>query len=121
MLIFFSLILCPITAFGDKAGFTPERFLISIYNNSSENRTLLTKTFLAGSLYNNYRVPEYVAAGTTSVFIMLAKRKHSAMIRLTYECGLGNRVTFVSKGNRSAKPPARGVIENTQSMRAYYK
>ena len=114
------MLLFPISALCDKEGFSVGVFLMSIYNNSSNNCTLTSKTFLSGHLFQNNRVPEYIPAGNTLHFIMLAKPKRTATVRLSYECGAGNSITFISRGNRAVKPPTKGVVENSQNMRAYY-
>lgn len=112
-------LLFPFLACADKENYTRQLFLVSIYDNSANDCYLLSTQVLKGGLHKN-RVPVYIPAGTTAKFLMVATQKNGAIVRLTYECGAGHQVTFVSFSHNKSKPTASGSINSTQNMRAYY-
>lgn len=117
--LFLGCIFCSPLAFSDRDGFSPDRLLVSIYNNSPNSCTLLSTTILSGGLFSNNRVPIYIPAGHSESFVLLASRQQRAMVRLSYECGADHRITFISSSDKTAKPAARGAVENYLNMAGY--
>lgn len=120
ILLFLASIALSSLAFSDKNGFSPNRLFVSIYNNSSNGCTLLSNRVLSGGMFNNNRVPIYIPAGSTESFALLSNQKQSAIVRLSYECGVGRQITFTSSTNKTATPAARGSVENSQNMQGYF-
>lgn len=114
-------LLFPVLSCADKDGFTSQLFLVSIYNNSASDCTLLLAKAISGNVHKNNRVPVFIPAGTTSKFIMLATQKRSAIVRLSYNCGVDHRITFVSFFTMTKMVPSTtGTVTSSQNMRAYY-
>lgn len=119
IVLFFGCTLLSSLAFSDKDGFSPDRLLVSIYNNSANDCTLLSHRVLSGRLFSNNRVPTYIPAGFSESFVLLAGRNQGAIVRLSYECGVGHQITFLSSANRKVVPAARGSVENYLNMQGY--
>lgn len=121
LLLSFICFLFPVLSFADKDNFTPQLFLVSIYNNGSNDCNLLLSKAISGNLLKSNRVPVFIPAGTTSKFIMAATSKRSAIVRLSYACGINHYITFVSFFTmQKMAPSTTGTITNNQNMRAYY-
>ncbi len=120
ILLFLSGIFLSSLAFADKNGFSPNRLFVSIYNNSANGCTLLSNRVLNGSMFSNNRVPIYIPAGSTESFALLSNQKQTAIVRLSYECGVGRQIAFTSSMNRTVTPVARGTVESSLNMQGYF-